>query len=94
MESQKYAELQTSGEVFIKPEIADFKYCFYSKRFWQYIGLLVIGNVFSGFFAYSYKIYGEDKSMHEQISDTLLTWAASIGSGLVNGSARFIMGTL
>jgi hypothetical protein len=78
----------------IKPEIAAVKFCFYSKRFWQYFWLLVIGNIFCGFFAYSYKIYGEDKTSHKPISDTLLTWAASIGSGLVNGSSRLIMGSL
>ena len=43
---------------------------------------------------YAYKTYGENKSPHEPISDSLLTWAASIGAGLVNGLSRFTLGTL
>ena len=51
---------------------------------------MVLGNVFSGIFAYSYKLYGEDNG----VSDYLLSWAASIGSGFINGSARVVMGYL
>lgn len=39
---------------------------------------------------YSFKIYGENNGM----SDITLTWAASIGSGLINGLSRLIMGYL
>lgn len=39
---------------------------------------------------YSFKVFGENNG----ISDSTLTWAASIGSGLVNGLSRIIMGYL
>jgi hypothetical protein len=44
------------------------------------------------FFSYSYKTYGESSGTHPQISDTLLTWAASVGSGICNGTARVVFG--
>ena len=47
------------------------------------------------FFSYSYKTYGEDSSSaHPPIDDQLLTWAASIGSGVVNGCSRLAIGSL
>ena len=50
---------------------------------------------FACFFMYSYKTYGEDKGGdHAAISDTMLTWAASIGAGLVNGCSRLTLGAL
>lgn len=55
---------------------------------------MVCGNFFATFFSYTYKAYGEDSALHTPISDTTLTWAASIGGGLVNGSSRFVMGAL
>lgn len=45
---------------------------------------------FSSFFSYSYKNY----ALLNDIPDTLITWAASIGSGLVNGVTRLIIGGL
>jgi MFS transporter, OFA family, oxalate/formate antiporter len=77
-----------------KYEIKAFWYCFYSKRFWQYFTIMVCGNFFATFFSYTYKAYGEDSALHKPISDTTLTWAASIGGGLVNGCSRLCMGTL
>lgn len=66
----------------------------YSIRFWQYVGLIILGNVFQGFFSYSFKVFGEDSKGHEPISDVLLTLAISIGGGLFNGGSRIIMGFL
>ena len=43
---------------------------------------------------YSFKTFGENKASHEPISDSMLTWAASIGAGLVNGLSRITCGTL
>lgn len=55
---------------------------------------MVGGNFFSTFFSYTYKEYGENSILHQPISDVTLTWAASIGSGLVNGLARLSCGYL
>ena len=55
---------------------------------------MVLGNYYGGFFAYSYKTFGESTGTHPQISDLTLTWAASIGAGLVNGLSRVFIGTL
>jgi len=77
-----------------KYEIRAVRYIFYSKRFWQYYTIMICGNFFATFFSYTYKAYGEDSALHKPISDTTLTWAASIGGGLVNGSSRLLMGTL
>ena len=55
---------------------------------------MILGNYFGTFFMYSYKVYGEKDSPHEPISDYTLTWAASIGSGLINGLSRIIFGSL
>ena len=56
---------------------------------------MLFASYFSTFFSYSYKTFGENKGGdHAAISDTLLTWAASIGAGLVNGSARLVLGEL
>ena len=47
------------------------------------------------FFGDCYKVYGEQTTPHHAgISDSLLSWAASIGSGLVNGLSRILMGAL
>ena len=51
-------------------------------------------NFFSTFFSYTFKEYGENSALHTPITDTTLTWAMSIGSGLMNGLARLSMGTL
>ena len=55
---------------------------------------MLFGNYFGTFFIYAYKTYGENKKLHSPISDELLTWVASIGAGLVNGSARLVFGAL
>jgi len=39
-------------------EIKGVRYVFFSKRFWQYFAIMVIGNFFSTFFSYTYKSYG------------------------------------
>ena len=54
----------------------------------------MFANMFGTFFMYSFKTYGENKEPHPPISDAVLTWAASIGAGLVNGCSRFTLGTL
>lgn len=46
--------------------------------------------VFSSCFMYTFKIFGEAHG----INDITLTWAASIGSGLVNGFSRLAIGYL
>lgn len=86
--------IDESDEIEERYEIRSVKFCFVSKRFWQYFTIMVCGNFFATFFSYTYKAYGEDSALHKPISDTTLTWAASIGSGLVNGSSRLLMGTL
>ena len=55
---------------------------------------MILANVFGTCFSYSYKIYGENQEPHPPISDYLLTWAASIGSGFVNGLARITLGAI
>lgn len=54
--------------------------------------MLVVCQFSPTFFSYSYKTYGESSGTHPPISDTLLTWAASIGSGICNGLARVVVG--
>ena len=56
--------------------------------------MMTLGNVFGTFFSYSYKIYGENQEPHPPISDNTLTWAASIGSGVINGLSRVVLGAL
>jgi len=75
-------------------ELKHWKYCFYSVPFWQLFGILVLANYFGTFFSYSFKAYGSDGVSHQQISEKMLTWAASIGSGFVNGATRFSFGAL
>ena len=70
------------------------RFCVYSIRFWQLFGLMLFSNYFGTFFMNAYKTYGENKSPHAPISDTLLTWAASIGAGFVNGCSRISLGAL
>lgn len=70
------------------------RYCVFSIRFWQLISLMLFANYFGTFFMYAYKTFGENGSSHEPISDSLLTWAASIGAGLVNGCSRVTLGAL
>lgn len=55
---------------------------------------MILANYFGTFFSYSYKPFGLASSPHDPISDKTLTWAASVGSGLVNGLSRIIFGTL
>ena len=47
---------ETGCEYYLK----SLKCMFYSKRFWQYVGLMICGNFFATFFSYSYKEYGEN----------------------------------
>lgn len=89
-EKIKQSEEEIPDLTKFQPEIASVKYCFYSKRFWQYYCMMIGGNFFATFFAYTYKVYGENQG----ISDQTLTWASSIGGGLVNGCSRFAMGWL
>jgi len=55
---------------------------------------MILANIFGTFFSYSYKVYGETDTPHPPISDKFLSWAASIGSGLVNGLSRIVLGAL
>ena len=55
---------------------------------------MLLCNFFPTFFNYTYKTYGEDKALHKPINDLTLSWAASIGSGLVNGVSRLSCGWL
>ena len=55
---------------------------------------MMFANCFGTFFMYAFKTYGENKEPHPPISDSVLTWAASIGAGLVNGISRLTLGTL
>ena len=75
-------------------EIRSTWHCIYSVRFWQFFSMMILSNVFGTFFSYSYKVYGENQEPHPPISDTTLTWAASIGSGLVNGVSRITLGAV
>ena len=54
--------------------------------------MMTLGNIFGTFFSYSYKVYGSQDQTHEAISDATLTWAASIGSGIINGCSRILLG--
>ena len=63
-------------------------------RTWQVVAIFCFGQVFSTFFSYSFKLYGQQAGEHSPISDTTLTWAACIGSGVVNGLARVVFGSL
>lgn len=56
--------------------------------------MLWLGNFFGTFFSYTFKAFGEDSSIHPGLSDVMLTWAASIGSGVVNGFTRLSLGLL
>ena len=69
-------------------------HCFYSIRYWQYFSLMAMGVYGCVLVSYSYKPFGTSGMTHEPISDELLTWAASIGAGLVNGMMRLIFGKL
>ena len=54
--------------------------------------MMTLGNIFGTFFSYSYKVYGSSSQTHPAISDSTLTWAASIGSGIINGLSRIVLG--
>jgi hypothetical protein len=56
--------------------------------------MMLLGNVFGTFFSYTFKAFAEDDTYHPKINDGLMSIAASVGSGLVNGATRIIMGTL
>ena len=53
---------------------------------------MTIGMVFSSFFSYVYKTYGENKEGHPPISDKLLTWATIYSGGLAAGISRILFG--
>jgi len=55
---------------------------------------MIFGNIGTNLISYSYKPFGESSSTHAMISDGLLTWAASINTGLVNGGSRLVFGKL
>lgn len=82
------------GDVAKTPQIKAVKFFWFSLRFWQYFAIMVLSNYFGTFFSYSYKTFGENTTPHPQIGDSLLTWAASIGAGGVNGLSRIAMGSL
>lgn len=56
--------------------------------------MIFLGNVFGTFFSYTFKAFAEDDTYHPRISDGLISVAASVGSGLVNGITRITMGSL
>lgn len=63
--------------------------CFHSVRFWQYLSMMFLANVFGGFFSYEYKPIGN--SVH--ISDSFLAWASS-ASSVVQAITRLSFGAL
>ena len=74
-------------------EVADVLRSFYSVRFWQFFSMMVLFNIYGMLFITSFKPYGAASGLgRPPISEYTLTWAASIGGGLVNGLARIIMG--
>ena len=75
-------------------ELRSIAYCVYSIRFWQYTICIFLCCISPTFFGYTYKTYGEDKTQHPAVSDSLLTLAASIGAGGVNGLSRVFFGWL
>ena len=77
-----------------KFELKSIGYLPYSMRFWQLLAIMVLGTYYGTFFMHAYKLFGQNTSAHPQISDKTLTWAASIGAGLVNGLSRVFFGTL
>jgi len=74
----------------LTPEIKSVKFCIYSKRFWQYYFIMIGGNFFITFFAFTMKIFGESNG----IKDHTLTWAAGVGGGFVEGLGGFTCGSL
>ena len=53
------------GNNVTKPQIKGVKFAFYSKVFWQYVAIMILGNYFGTFFSYSYKPFGENNSPHD-----------------------------
>jgi len=52
-----------------------------SYRFWQYVGLLYFGTMFSTTFAYEYKAIGlSTEAKLAGMTDPILTWAGSLGA--------------
>lgn len=60
-----------------------------SVRFWQYFAMMVLANVFGGYFSYVYKPIG----VAAKIDDFLLSWAAS-ASSVVQAITRLTCGGL
>jgi reverse gyrase len=57
--------------------------------------MMVSANMFSAFFGYTFKEFGETNNLnHNQIDDQTLSIAASVGSGVVNGLTRVVFGAL
>lgn len=56
--------------------------------------MMVLANFFGTFFSYTFKGFAEDDTVHPQINDRLMSIAASVGGGLINGSTRITMGSL
>lgn len=55
--------------------------------------MMIYFNVFGMFFITTFKPFGASRDGgREPISEYTLTWAASIGGGLVNGVSRIVMG--
>lgn len=64
--------------------------CIYSIKFWQLFWFMFSSQYFATFFSYSYKNF----ALLNDINDSVLTWAASIGSGFINGCTRLAVGSL
>lgn len=50
--------------------------CLYSSKFWQYFALMILSQMFGGYFSYVFKQIG----LANHIKDSYLTWAASAAS--------------
>ena len=75
-------------------ELKSIAHCFYSIRFWQFFFSLMLCHFSPTFFTYTFKTYGMDSQTHPPINDITLTWAASLGAGVVNGVSRIFFGWL
>lgn len=88
-------EVELIDEVDIeKEEIKSPIYVFLSKRYWQLFFMCLLSNFYGGTFSYTFKPFAEDPTSHKPINDRFMSVAAAVGSGLVNGSTRILMGLL
>ena len=68
--------------------IQSLRQCIRSIRFWQFISILILTNLFNTFFGNSFKTFG---SSFGNIDDSVLTWAASFGA-ICSSLSRVIFG--